>query len=70
MVVSATKIKCFFPQEIQKTGSRLLLSACNMLRSGPQLEAGLGTAVLNTLSWERTEVIEMPEEGTQRKLGT
>ncbi|MCI4381808.1 hypothetical protein PGIGA_G00256100 [Pangasianodon gigas] len=54
--------------EIQKTGSRLLLSACDALKSSPHLGAGSRTAVLNTLSWERTEVIELPEEGTQRKL--
>ncbi|TSM52283.1 Alpha-mannosidase 2C1 [Bagarius yarrelli] len=50
-------------EEIQKTGLSLLLSACNV-----QLGAGSGAAVLNTLSWERTEVIELPEEGAQRKL--
>lgn len=63
--------KCLFLfQDIQKTGSRLLLSACDELRSSPQFGAGSRTAVLNTLSWERTEVIELPEEGTQKKLGT
>lgn len=61
---------CFLFQEIQKTGSRLLLSACDVLRSSPKFGEGSRTAVLNTLSWERTEVIELPEEGTQRKLGT
>ncbi|XP_027029258.2 alpha-mannosidase 2C1 [Tachysurus fulvidraco] len=54
--------------EIQMTGSRLLLSACDELISSPQIGAGSRTAVLNTLSWERTEVIELPGEGTQRKL--
>ncbi|KAF4081342.1 hypothetical protein AMELA_G00160170 [Ameiurus melas] len=55
-------------KEIQNTGSRLLLSACDGLRSSPQLGAGTKMAILNTLSWERTEVIELPEEGTRRKL--
>lgn len=56
----------FFYQEIQKTGSRLLLSACDGLRSSPQIGAGSRTAVLNTLSWERTEVVE----GLEGELGT
>ncbi|XP_060770876.1 alpha-mannosidase 2C1 [Neoarius graeffei] len=55
-------------KEIQKTASRLLLSACDVLRSSPKFGEGSRTAVLNTLSWERTEVIELPEEGSQRKL--
>lgn len=71
---NATKVgKVFFffsfPQEIQKTGSRLLLAACDVLRVSPQFGAGSRTGVLNTLSWERSEVVELPEEGAQRKLG-
>ncbi|KAI5100513.1 alpha-mannosidase 2C1 isoform X2, partial [Silurus meridionalis] len=55
-------------KEIQENGSRLLLSACDVLRSSLQSGTDFRIAVLNTLSWERTEVIELPEEGTQRKL--
>ncbi|KAK1789872.1 hypothetical protein P4O66_015756 [Electrophorus voltai] len=55
-------------KEIQKTGSRLLLSACHALRSTPWMEVGSGTAVLNTLSWDRTEVIALSEEGAQSRL--
>ncbi|XP_076863631.1 alpha-mannosidase 2C1 [Brachyhypopomus gauderio] len=55
-------------KEIQRTGSRLLLSACNALRSTPWMEAGSSTAVLNTLPWERTEVIALSGEGSQSRL--
>ncbi|XP_062847801.1 alpha-mannosidase 2C1 [Trichomycterus rosablanca] len=55
-------------KEIQKTGTRLFHSACEVLKSSPMLEAGSNTAVLNTLPWERTEVIALAEEGTHTKL--
>uniref|UniRef100_A0A8B9RDR1 alpha-mannosidase n=1 Tax=Astyanax mexicanus TaxID=7994 RepID=A0A8B9RDR1_ASTMX len=54
--------------EIEKTGSGLLHSACNALRTSPWLGAGSSPAFLNTLPWERTEVIALTEDGAQTKL--
>ncbi|XP_066524177.1 alpha-mannosidase 2C1 [Hoplias malabaricus] len=55
-------------KEIQKTGSGLLLSACNALRSSSFLGVGSNTAVFNTLAWERTEVIALTGNGAKKKL--
>lgn len=54
--------------EIRTTGSRLLLAACESLGSTPGKGAGSRIAVLNTLPWERTEVISLPTEDTQTRL--
>ncbi|XP_030620900.1 alpha-mannosidase 2C1 [Chanos chanos] len=50
-------------QEIQKSGMGLLQAACVAL-----LSQGSGTAVLNTLPWDRTEVVSLSEENTQPRL--
>lgn len=50
--------------EIHTTASRLLLDACKSLPSSPDN----GIAVLNTLSWERTEVISLPMKDTETRL--
>uniref|UniRef100_A0A671ND64 alpha-mannosidase n=1 Tax=Sinocyclocheilus anshuiensis TaxID=1608454 RepID=A0A671ND64_9TELE len=55
--------------EICTTGSRLLLAACESLGSTPGKGAGSSMAVLNTLPWERTEVILLPAEDAQTRLG-
>uniref|UniRef100_A0A673NDW1 Alpha-mannosidase 2C1 n=1 Tax=Sinocyclocheilus rhinocerous TaxID=307959 RepID=A0A673NDW1_9TELE len=55
--------------EIRTTGSRLLLAACESLGSTPGKGAGSSMAVLNTLPWERTEVISLPAEDAQTRLG-
>ncbi|XP_073687876.1 alpha-mannosidase 2C1 isoform X2 [Garra rufa] len=54
--------------EIHTTGSRLLLAACESLGSTPEKGPGSSLAVLNTLPWERTEVISLPAEDTQMRL--
>ncbi|XDV52784.1 hypothetical protein PO909_021447 [Leuciscus waleckii] len=54
--------------EIRTAGSRLLLAACESLGSSPDKAVGSSTAVLNTLPWERTEVISLPGEGTKIRL--
>uniref|UniRef100_A0A8C2IY11 Alpha-mannosidase 2C1 n=1 Tax=Cyprinus carpio TaxID=7962 RepID=A0A8C2IY11_CYPCA len=56
--------------EIRTAGSRLLFAACESLGSAPGKVAGSSIAVLNTLPWERTEVISLPAEDTQKRLGT
>uniref|UniRef100_A0A8C1SDX2 Alpha-mannosidase 2C1 n=1 Tax=Cyprinus carpio TaxID=7962 RepID=A0A8C1SDX2_CYPCA len=56
--------------EIRTAGSRLLFAACESLGSAPGKVAGSNIAVLNTLPWERTEVISLPAEDTQTRLGT
>uniref|UniRef100_A0A672RD98 Alpha-mannosidase 2C1 n=1 Tax=Sinocyclocheilus grahami TaxID=75366 RepID=A0A672RD98_SINGR len=55
--------------EIRTTGSRLLLAACDSLGSTPGKGAGSSMAVLNTLPWERTEVISLPADDPQTRLG-
>ncbi|XP_076122869.1 alpha-mannosidase 2C1 [Alosa pseudoharengus] len=52
--------------EVHSTGSRLLQEACGALISGDR--AGARTAVLNTLAWERTEVVPLTENTTPSKL--
>uniref|UniRef100_A0A672RCS4 Alpha-mannosidase 2C1 n=1 Tax=Sinocyclocheilus grahami TaxID=75366 RepID=A0A672RCS4_SINGR len=54
--------------EIRTTGSRLLLAACDSLGSTPGKGAGSSMAVLNTLPWERTEVISLPADDPQTRL--
>ncbi|KAK9952470.1 hypothetical protein ABG768_018309 [Culter alburnus] len=54
--------------EIRTTGSRLLLAACESLGTSPYKGAGSSMAVLNTLPWERTEVVSLSGEGTQTRL--
>ncbi|XP_050955778.1 alpha-mannosidase 2C1 isoform X1 [Labeo rohita] len=54
--------------EIRTTGSRLLLAACESLGTTPGKNVGSSMAVLNTLPWERTEVISLPAEDTQTRL--
>ncbi|KAL2093236.1 hypothetical protein ACEWY4_010548 [Coilia grayii] len=49
-------------KEVESSGTRLLEEACKALVSGGQADAC--TAVLNTLAWERTEVVSLTEEGT------
>ncbi|KAL6474259.1 hypothetical protein MHYP_G00178200 [Metynnis hypsauchen] len=56
-------------KEIQQTGSGLLCTACNALRSSPLFGVGSSTAVFNALPWERNEVISLAENGAQTKLG-
>lgn len=60
----------FIFSEIRTTGSRLLLAACESLGTSPYKGAGSSMAVLNTLPWERTEVVSLSGEGTQTRLGT
>lgn len=60
----------FIFSEIRTTGSRLLLAACESLGTTPGKNVGSSMAVLNTLPWERTEVISLPAEDTQTRLGT
>ncbi|XP_051548810.1 alpha-mannosidase 2C1 [Myxocyprinus asiaticus] len=54
--------------EICTTGSKLLLAACESLVSGSAQDVGSSISVLNTLSWERTEVVSLQGEDTQTKL--
>ncbi|XP_031420687.1 alpha-mannosidase 2C1 isoform X2 [Clupea harengus] len=53
-------------KEVQSTGTRLLQEACGALISGGQ--EGACPAVLNTLAWERTEVIQLEEDTVPPKL--
>lgn len=54
--------------EIRTTGSELLLAACKSLLSSPIHSTGSNIAVLNTLPWERIEVISLPGEESQTRL--
>ncbi|XP_067871455.1 alpha-mannosidase 2C1 isoform X1 [Heterodontus francisci] len=47
-------------EEIQSSGNDLLKEAIQCLLGGSVQETGKNINVLNTLSWERTEVISMP----------
>ncbi|XP_062926980.1 alpha-mannosidase 2C1 [Mobula hypostoma] len=47
-------------EEIQSDGDELLKEAIQCLLGGYVLESGRSIHVLNTLSWERTEVISLP----------
>ncbi|XP_078056301.1 alpha-mannosidase 2C1 [Mustelus asterias] len=47
-------------EEIQSSGNELLKEAIQCLLGGSVQETGKNINVLNTLSWERTEVISMP----------
>ncbi|XP_041034381.1 alpha-mannosidase 2C1 isoform X2 [Carcharodon carcharias] len=49
-----------FYEEIQSGGNELLKEAIQCLLGGSVQETGKNINVLNTLSWERTEVISMP----------
>ncbi|XP_048472979.1 alpha-mannosidase 2C1 [Rhincodon typus] len=49
-----------FYEEIQSNGNELLKEAIQCLLGGSVQETGKNINVLNTLSWERTEVISMP----------
>ncbi|XP_072409308.1 alpha-mannosidase 2C1 isoform X1 [Chiloscyllium punctatum] len=49
-----------FYEEIQSNGNELLKEAIQCLLGGSEQETGKNIHVLNTLSWERTEVISMP----------
>lgn len=54
--------------EIHTAGSKLLLTACESLHSDPAHGTASNMAVLNTLPWERTEVISLPEEEPKTRL--
>ncbi|KAA0724304.1 Alpha-mannosidase 2C1 [Triplophysa tibetana] len=54
--------------EIRTTGFKLLLSACESLRSDPAHTTSSNMAVLNTLPWERTEVVTLPGEELKTRL--
>ncbi|KAG9341240.1 hypothetical protein JZ751_019681 [Albula glossodonta] len=53
-------------QDIRREGAKLLLQACEALWEGPQ--RGSTTAVLNTLPWERSEVITLPGGAPEPQL--
>ncbi|MBN3307873.1 MA2C1 mannosidase, partial [Amia calva] len=55
-------------QEIHSAGADLLKEACGVLGAGTGAPEASGSMALNTLPWERMEVISLPGGATQPKL--